>query len=786
MLALNQTVYNKIPSVVLIPILAILGTSRTLGETINFVGVVLNTGVPTIAISVLWNLIVPRNDAAFWLGLFFLGIPLHLVSSPPGKRLALALLAIFMWTWWRGLPHPGHFEGRFKPYYYPSYFFGTIGCAVGVALVSVCLPYPRTAKRKALKVEKDMRRLAAVVFKDIVCTVSSKREAGQDFLDSQVHLHRLAALMPVLKQAVDEAEVEEVVKRYIVTVLCVITVVPAVCGWHKEVLSQKPLKKLHKTVVLMHEIIPLLSALSNAVDNMEDANAKTNAFHLDTMKYIRKQLAQLSNLGGMIMITPDDEELYPQLSEELTNLGNHLLKWRVNEFYKGNRPMLPEKGTHLKSFLFSVRRFCKVLIEVHGCTLADTEAPTTLEVLISPAIHYFGHIQLACVKLKGTTKADCIETLKTIIPYVGSLGVAIVGGMNPAYWAPVTVALICSSSAAGSLNTAVNRIQGTIFGSTYGYIVLRTFHNPPSYVYGIAFSLWCVVAGYVRSSPKYGYGGLVAALTAALIIFGYNPATGGSKLGHSSVDEEAFSRIQQTLTACVLYMASNVLIAPTDPADDLKTNLQRVLLTAKDITSKVLHGYIHSEFELDLRPDVHNIGDSCKLQGMLLGEVEVVPVLWRGAFPVEEYRAVLGDQWKLHASLRELCTSFHDMSVHHDDSVYKHLRETHTPTLETINKKLSLYLKHISYPTIYPPPSVASLYHSLRTLSDLLVSSFHSTLITLKDLRARPSQILSTDFIESVHCFIQAIYSIIHTTCRMSKNLRSFRLTEHSLSKAEY
>jgi hypothetical protein len=160
----------------------------------------------------------------------------------------------------------------------------------------------------------------------------------------------------------------------------------------------------------------------------------------------------------------------------------------------------------------------------------------------------------------------------------------------------VTVAIVADERIGSVSLTSFFRLQGTVFGSLTGYIVmvlcrvracvavvcvcgirhqasLCALWQTSATAIACLLSVWCFVCSYVRTVPRYVYAANVASFSCAIIVYAARYATRSSLNSCRSVlplpfgqatsacrslstdgAVEALSRIQQTIIGIVVYV----------------------------------------------------------------------------------------------------------------------------------------------------------------------------------------------------------------------------------------
>jgi uncharacterized membrane protein YccC len=136
-----------------------------------------------------------------------------------------------------------------------------------------------------------------------------------------------------------------------------------------------------------------------------------------------------------------------------------------------------------------------------------------------------------------------------------------------------------------TLNKSILRVVGTVFGAFAGYLMILFLGD--SQIATIAvFVGWVLLAGYVRSNERMGYAGAVAAINAALVIFGI-PRFSATP----AASDIAFSRIQATLVGIMVVMFMNI-VWPCRSSDLLKASVLSIIQKAVVYVRRIFGGLV--------------------------------------------------------------------------------------------------------------------------------------------------------------------------------------------------
>eukprot|EP00850_Spirogloea_muscicola_P016339 SM000132S26854 [mRNA] locus=s132:9162:16854:+ [translate_table: standard] len=220
------------------------------------------------------------------------------------------------------------------------------------------------------------------------------------------------------------------------------------------------------------------------------------------------------------------------------------------------------------------------------------------------------------------------------------------------YWAPVTVGFIIGSNQGGSFKAASLRLQGTAAGSIYGYLAIKVAHH---HQWLVVFALvpWVIVASFVRHSSSYGYAGVVAAFTAAVIMLGYQQSGQG-------VDTYSLGRITETFIGVLCFVVVEGVVWPSRAVVLVRASVVSCLQDCRDCVAAIIRAYMNGTC-LQCREKFAEdaIGRSLVRQALLADEAQHEPDLWWAPFPSAT-----------HSRLQEVeghmlrCLYFMDCSLH--------------------------------------------------------------------------------------------------------------------------
>lgn len=150
---------------------------------------------------------------------------------------------------------------------------------------------------------------------------------------------------------------------------------------------------------------------------------------------------------------------------------------------------------------------------------------------------------------------------------------------NGGLWVCLVVILIRSDNISSSFLTSYQRLEGTIIGAIYSFLIYQNlkdrFHGRqiPYNTQLYAILPWIFVCSYYKLSLTHGYSATVASFTPFVLLMGYN-------YGINS----AWGRIEETILGVFLYLVVDNLILPKRYIDDI----QRGLISCLKLNEKIL------------------------------------------------------------------------------------------------------------------------------------------------------------------------------------------------------
>ncbi|CAI5502281.1 unnamed protein product [Closterium sp. Naga37s-1] len=207
-----------------------------------------------------------------------------------------------------------------------------------------------------------------------------------------------------------------------------------------------------------------------------------------------------------------------------------------------------------------------------------------------------------------------IASFKVTLAIVTS---ALLGGLvSPTFdfWAAVTVAFVSGGYQGGSFKASMLRLQGTVAGAVFGYLLVPLTTDRMALLL-VALAVWVFFTAFVRTSKEYGYAGVVAAFTAAIIMLGYpalnspppppalspsspppSPPSSSVSLSDLTVEHYALLRITETCIGLVSVILIELLVFPTRAAALARAELVANITRCRVCAATVAWSYFGGTF----------------------------------------------------------------------------------------------------------------------------------------------------------------------------------------------
>ncbi|BFI28521.1 hypothetical protein MPTK2_2g20340 [Marchantia polymorpha subsp. ruderalis] len=225
-----------------------------------------------------------------------------------------------------------------------------------------------------------------------------------------------------------------------------------------------------------------------------------------------------------------------------------------------------------------------------------------------------------------------------------------------AFWAVVTVGFIIQNHQGGSFRMANLRLQGTVIGSIYAYLMVIVIHDHPDFVL-VALIPWVVVLSYLRFSKLFGAAGVIAGLTAAIVMLGSNGAP---------IQELAVTRITENFIGVLALIFVESLVFPDRAAILCRKELVSSLVDLRDCVKAVVAaytGHFCDEHRRIVASDIKKLEAQLRSriaeQSKLQAEAVMEPELWNVPFPAEIYGQLVNIQTRMLDLLHFMVLSLH-------------------------------------------------------------------------------------------------------------------------------
>jgi hypothetical protein len=213
---------------------------------------------------------------------------------------------------------------------------------------------------------------------------------------------------------------------------------------------------------------------------------------------------------------------------------------------------------------------------------------------------HFLYTSCCCNKQYSSNDRDYIlnrkaykSAIKTLRLYIHPLKIAtattlcsllvIVDSLKSKYpfglWSVIVLMLIRQDNIASSFHTGYQRIEGTVIGSVYSYIMSGFFSCSQDsdhcdlYIQILILGIWLGCCAYFREGPNHGYAAIVAGFTPVVLLLG--PTEGSN--------EGAWGRILMTIIGVSVYLLIDNLFFPIRSDSSLRSNLTENLFVGKSI-----------------------------------------------------------------------------------------------------------------------------------------------------------------------------------------------------------
>eukprot|EP00659_Diplonema_papillatum_P021493 gene21493-33066_t len=375
------------------------------------------------------------------------------------------------------------------------------------------------------------------------------------------------------------------------------------------------------------------------------------------------------------------------------------------------------------------------------------------------------------------SKQQIREALKTATAVTLTAVLSLEFELTPAAWGPLTVGFLAAPSTSGSLSTAVNRIQGTVFGSLYSYSVLKSA-SVDNVVVTAAYGGICLLGGYVRAgNENYSYAGMVSILTSAIIL------TSIKQEDEDTVDDIAFSRTLQTMLACVVYMVVVHLFFPVQARELLFEELDAFAHTLDKSLCSVVELFfpdtqaVNATLDWEIHEKTHDIAVHALLQHSeklrkLIEEVDDEPSFTGMHIPTDSLRTMVYHTKFAATSLKNMATSVYQLVGSGAELV--RFRLQFNQSVIVVLQSVRHLIKYFYLAAPSEPQTIMSLINKThRAMSEM---TFAFELAIGDEVRLRDAPAFNTRESEAINCFVQSVYCLAKAICGLGNAYRTFLL----------
>ncbi|KAJ9455508.1 hypothetical protein DIPPA_10919 [Diplonema papillatum] len=827
----TASVLAEFPFSVLVPILAVVGLQETVGLTFAAVYSVLQGYVIVLVVTLPFFLWIEQGDALYWVGSNAIILVLHtFTTAPSAKRLALALGIALMYTWWRGVNVPNDTGLQFGK---------TVLAGAAISIAASCFPFPRTGKARLLRSCDIASHVAVRALCALVLSVSEEEQAAGHLVNGQLHKHRLAGLLKKMKIDLVAAEWEESVSRFIASLLSILLICP-LFGLKRALPRSSVLGAAKRDIAVLTRLASHIDAMlihGDEAHRLRHSHAQFHRKHATAFRGVFRTVARacvrfMANDGLQVIRIdasvseaspncPDDVRAYfpPQsatgaLYQAHLDLQDAISAWR-KYLYEHEHPVAVT--SQLKVFDYHVRLFTRELLLTRIQRLPVTpfvppssvsapltpdanpeyfdlrpvdppvDAPFTPlhDTVVGPWLHVYGICkQLVTKDVLSTPVTAWVESAKMALCVTATTLICDELDLTPLIWGPITCVFLTSSTTSGSLTSAVNRVQGTVFGAMYGYTVLKSLPDVTPTLIVTFFAILCIFAGFVRSgTPKWSYAGVVSVITGTIILTSYEPVSGLNIYSGASyeVSELAFSRTQQTMLACSLYIVVVHLLFPVKPSALLRkeflgfTAVFAATFEAVMATYKSLDQLMPDEEAHRLAGTLDGMLAGCDRQSVFLEETADEPAVLSPEVPAHAFLAVVKNEKVAATSLRQLLASVQQLAA--SSAEMKDFCRTLEPHRAAVHAEV-LTLLALFPPSAFEQQAVVTATMRLRAKNDTFLDTVHQHILQV--VRHLDAPVIGNEDAEAYNRFVQSHYSMVIAVCCVADALRAFRLEERS------
>ena len=160
----------------------------------------------------------------------------------------------------------------------------------------------------------------------------------------------------------------------------------------------------------------------------------------------------------------------------------------------------------------------------------------------------------------------CLTSLFVIVPSNNN-------NDHTGLWACVVVALIRQESVASSFLVGYQRLEGTVIGAIFSFIIFQGL-GARSYLVTIpALVLWLALCAFFRDGARHGYAAVVAGFTPMVLLLGNTPASLFT----------AYSRIEKTFFGIVIYLVVDNFVLPVKVESSVKAQVLQSIAASREM-----------------------------------------------------------------------------------------------------------------------------------------------------------------------------------------------------------
>lgn len=265
------------------------------------------------------------------------------------------------------------------------------------------------------------------------------------------------------------------------------------------------------------------------------------------------------------------------LDTALTDFDKEYCKARIDVYYTGHLPHVPEALLRMNSFLFT---YChtRELIANYVFALKSSRLSQVRCQAVRQLLRDMFPSQTALFPTRDASgKFVFSDALRARIRSTFSLAIAMTVGAlyglqrpEPAL-ASFTIAYLSGGAAAGAtVITSLNRAMGTVIACVFAVIVSMVVADwtivSKNVFIGLSVVLFQIPCTYLRSAPVVGYTGTVAGFSSALLLL--SPEFG---------EAQAFNRIIDSYVGAAIFVLVELLVAGQMTENIILCECQRVV-----------------------------------------------------------------------------------------------------------------------------------------------------------------------------------------------------------------